>query len=169
MVHQRAVSNYPRSTLQSRVFFIYIPFNFQHFGCNWIHFAIANAFLPTSVINPRVSKSAHRCLLSSVQWLRLRRGERRCAKRPSGKRFKVESIQPKQSASSTTSIYGKQAAEQGGRLLRYMAIQHSFASSPWSNSQLRSWSRWVNSSRVVISMVALPPLWPWTAAGGAVV
>ena len=121
----------------------------------WIHFAIANAFLPASVINPRVSKSAHRCLLSSVQWLRLRRGDKRCASLPSGRRFSVESIQPKQSDSSTTSIYGKQAAGQGGRLLRYMAIQHSFASSPCSSSQLRNWSRRLNSSRLVIPMIEM--------------
>ena len=113
---------------------------------------LERACRPASVISPRASRAAQRCLLSSVQWLRLRRGERRCASLPSGRRFKVESIQPKHNASSTTSIYGKQAAEQSGRLLRYMAIQHSFASSPCFSSQLRNWSRWVNSSKSVISI-----------------
>lgn len=62
-----------------------------------------NARRPASVISPRRSRSAQRAMFSAVQWLRGRRGDSRWARRPSGKRFSVESIQPKHNASSTTS------------------------------------------------------------------
>ena len=60
--------------------------------------------LPAVVIRPRCSRSAQRCRLRSVQWLFLRRGDNRCTNLPSAVFLRVESIQPKQSASSTTSV-----------------------------------------------------------------
>lgn len=62
-----------------------------------------NTRFPASVIRPLSSRSLHLSMFSCVQWLLGRRGDRRCARRPSGSRLSVLSIQPKQSASSTTS------------------------------------------------------------------
>ena len=59
-------------------------------------------FCPAGVIRPRCSRSLMRARFRSVQWLFTRRGEIRCASRPSGIRLTVESIHPKHSASSTT-------------------------------------------------------------------
>ena len=110
------------------------------------------AWRPASVINPRASREAQRCLLSSVQWLRLRRGDKRCANLPSGRRFSVESIQPKHNASSTTSMYGRQSPLSAGRFTRYMAIQHSLSEAACCSNHLRNCARRLNSSRLVISI-----------------
>ena len=152
-------------TLQRYNFFLTFARNFIVI----FQVAIANALLPASVISPRASRSAQRCLLSSVQWLRLRRGDRRCASLPSGRRFSVESIQPKHNASSTTSIYGKQSPHSAGRFTRYMAIQHSLSEAACCSNHLRNCARWLNSSRFVISMIVSSPLRPRASAGGAVV
>ena len=93
----------------------------QNMLCYSIFTTLFHSFLPASVIKPRFSRSAQRCLLSSVQWLPLRRGERRCTRRPSGRRFNVESIHPKHRASSTTSIYA--TASHSGRFVRYITTQ----------------------------------------------
>ena len=49
--------------------------------------ASVSAARPAGVISPRRSRSAQRCLFSSVQWLPFRRGESLWAHRPSGSRF----------------------------------------------------------------------------------
>ena len=78
--------------------------------------AFSNAVLPASVINPRSSRSIHLSKFSCVQWLFGRRGDKRWTNLPSGRRLRVESIQPKHRASSTTSMYGM--ANHSGHLLR---------------------------------------------------
>ena len=114
-------------------------------------FALCNAARPRSVIRPRASRSAQRCLFSSVQWLRFCRGERRCANRPSGKRFSVESIHPKQSASSTTSRYGRHSPS-GFFFPRYIAIQQHCADAAFSSNHSRSCARSLYSNKSVISI-----------------
>lgn len=54
--------------------------------------ACFSAARPASLIKPRSSRSWQRLMLSSAQWLRLQRGERRCTRRPSGNFLHVESI-----------------------------------------------------------------------------
>ena len=78
--------------------------------------AFSKAPLPAFVIKPRSSRSIHLSKFSCVQWLLGRRGERRWINLPSGRRLRVESIQPKHRASSTTSMYGM--ADHSGHLLR---------------------------------------------------
>ena len=119
-----------------------IFFRFDHF--------IGKAARPASVISPRCSKSAQRCLFSSVQWLPLRRGDSRCAHRPSGSRLRVESIQPKHNASSTTSRYGMQSVR--GIFVRYIVTQHSFAVAWFAMNHSRSCPRSLYSNRSVISI-----------------
>lgn len=132
-------------------FFLPILFNYL-FG--YLLFECVNAILPASVIKPRCSSSRHRSRLRSVQWLFFLRGERRCASRPSGSRLQVESIHPKQSASSTTSTYGSASAI--GSLPLYVAT-HTSRSFWWFFSiQLRNTVRSSVSKRVVIFIS--PPL-----------
>ena len=80
-------------------------------------YAISRARLPASVISPLSSRTMHLCLFNWVRWLLGRRGDNLCASLPSGSLFSVLSIHPKQSASSTTSMYGI-AGHSGGHLLR---------------------------------------------------
>ena len=115
-------------------------------------FALCNAALPKSVIRPRASKSAQRCLFSSVQWLRFCRGERRCASRPSFRRLSVESIHPKQSASSTTSRYGRHTPS-GFFLLRYIAIQQHFSLAACCSNHSLSCDRSLYTNRSTISII----------------
>ena len=105
---------------------------------------------PAAVINPCSSSWRQRCLLSSVQWLPLRRGEIRCASLPSGSFLLVESIHPKQSASSTISRYG--SAAHAGFLLRYATTQQCLAEEWFSFSHSRSWERSENSYKGWTSM-----------------
>ena len=116
-----------------------------------IHFAFCNAVRPRSVISPRCSRSAQRCLFSSVQWLLFCRGDKRCANRPSPRRFKVESIQPKQSASSTTSRYGRQMPS-GFVLPRYMAIQQHLSDAAWRSNHALNCARSPYSNKSTISI-----------------
>ena len=103
---------------------------------------------PLSVISPRAMRSRQRCLFNSVQWLFLRRGERRWAHLPSGRRLSVLSIQPKQSASSTTSMYGIQSVR--GVLVRFVVTQQSLAVLWLSMSHWRNSARVEYSSKLVI-------------------
>ena len=112
-----------------------------------------SASLPASVMSPRRSRSAQRCLFSSVQWLFFRRGERRCALRPSGRRLSVLSIQPKHNASSTTCRYGMLSVR--GILVRYIVTQHSFAVAWFWTNHSRNCLLSVNSNKSVISMIML--------------
>ena len=108
--------------------------------------------MPLSVISPRAMRSRQRCLFNSVQWLFLRRGERRWAHLPSGRRLSVLSIQPKQRASSTTSIYGMQSVR--GILVRFVVTQHSLTVVWLSMNHWRNSARVVYSSRLVICIIA---------------
>ena len=130
-------------------------------GHNFLYmFAICNAARPRSVIRPRDSKSAQRCLFSSVQWLRFCRGERRCANRPSDRRFSVESIHPKQSDSSTTSMYGSHSPS-GLFLPRYIAIQQHFSVAACCSNHALSCARSLYSNRSTISIIYnLVPRYP---------
>ena len=111
---------------------------------------LSNAILPESVISPRLSRSLHRSLFSSVQWLPLRLGDSLCASHPSGSFFSVESIHPKQSASSTMSMYGSVPSRGVFDLLQATQQQRS---ERWfcSNHSL-SCFRSVNDNRFVTSM-----------------
>ena len=101
-------------------------------------------------MRPRCSKSAQRCRFNSVQWLPFRRGDSRCAHRPSGNRLTVLSIQPKHNASSTTSRYGMQSVR--GIFVRYIVTQHSFAVAWFAMNHSRSCARLLYSNRSVISI-----------------
>ncbi|MBQ3580859.1 MAG: hypothetical protein II975_07725 [Bacteroidales bacterium] len=93
------------------------------------------ALRPASVIKPRDSRPLHRWRFSSVQWLPFRRGVSLCASLPSSSRFTVESIHPKQSASSTMSIYASVPAK--GLFDRLQATQQhrSVSWCPYSHSR----------------------------------
>lgn len=115
--------------------------------------ALCKAARPRSVIRPRDSKSAQRCLFSSVQWLRFCRGDRRCANRPSGRRLSVESIQPKHNDSSTTSKYGRHTPS-GFFLPRYIAIQQHFWLAALRSNHSLSCARLLYSNKSTISIVS---------------
>ena len=102
------------------------------------------------VIRPLRSRSSQRCLLSYVQWLPRRRGDSLCAKRPSSKRFSVESIHPKHNASSTTSRYGNTPSS--GCFARDIITQHSRTVAWFISNQRRSSERWRHCKRFTISM-----------------
>ena len=70
-------------------------------------FAAAMARRPASVMRPRASISAARSRLSRVHELLGLRGVKSCRLRSSSRMVLVESIQPKQMASSTASGYGQ--------------------------------------------------------------
>ena len=110
------------------------------------HFGMAAR--PASVIKPRCSSSAQRCLFSSVQWLFFLRGVRRCAHRPSGKCLRVLSIQPKHRASSTTLRYGIQSVR--GCFVRLTVTQHSCIVAWFAINHSRNCTRSVYSSRLLI-------------------
>ena len=110
------------------------------------------ASLPAGVMSPRSSRSMHRSILSLVQWLFFLLGDSLWASLPSGSFFSVLSIHPKQSASSTTSIYGSMPC--GGVLLLLMTTQHSFSLEWFSFSHALSCDRSEYSNSVVISIVS---------------
>ena len=132
-----------------RVFWIFISKKIILCGFALI-IGFFRAWRPASVINPRCSRLRQRFLFRSVQWLPLRRGDSRCASRPSGNRFTVESIHPKHNASSTTSTYG--ITLQGGFLLRDVTTQHSLQVLWLDSNHSLNWAREVKSNRRVISI-----------------
>ena len=112
-----------------------------------------NAILPASVISPRASRSRNLCLFRSVQWLPFRRGDNRCARLPSGSFFRVESIHPKQMASSTISRYGSASGLGVFDLLQ--ATQQNCAERWFCMSHSLSCCLLVKVNRLVTSMTAL--------------
>lgn len=112
-------------------------------------FRLGQAFLPQSVISPSFSSLRQRSLFSSVQLLDFDRGLKRCSVMPSTF-FVVESIHPKQRASSTASRY--HSLSFGGILPRFTAIQHSRSVVWLSASHLRNSLRSLMSSRFEIVM-----------------
>ena len=126
--------------------------------CAGVWSVLGRAFRPASVISPWRSSSWQRRMLSSVQWLFLRRGDMRCASRPSDIFLTVESIHPKHSASKTTSTYGNAPAIAAFPL--WQATQHS-RSRPWfSSSHLRNPLRSANVIRFTISIITLDVSYP---------
>ena len=123
------------------------PYCFNHLCADMFLF---NASRPASVISPRDSRSLHLSLLSSVQWLFLRRGDNLWANLPSGSLLFVESIHPKQSASSTISRYGRQSWR--GVLDLLQATQQHFSERWFTLSHSLSWLRSVKVNRLVISI-----------------
>lgn len=112
-------------------------------------FRSGQTLLPRSVISPSFSSLRQRSLFNSVQLLDFDRGLKRCNAMPSTF-FVVESIQPKQRASSTASRY--HSISFGGILPRFTAIQHSRSVAWLSASHLRNSLRSLMSSRFEIVM-----------------
>ena len=109
--------------------------------------------LPASVISPNRSILRHLSLFSSDQLLRGFRGQSFWTVTPSAIFFVVLSIQPKHSASSTSSMYQNVSSSTG--LPRFTTTQHSASFLWFCMSHSRNSTLDLASSKLCISIVYL--------------